>query len=99
MLDSVVIVSMAGYNAVCEIESCGRPALLVPRSLPREEQLRRAQQLAASGRAKMLRREVLDPHSLWRAVEELVDQPAPPPVEHQGGKTASERAAVLLGAA
>ncbi len=44
-----VIVSMGGYNTVCEIASQGKPSLIVPRTVPREEQLIRAQVLCTNG--------------------------------------------------
>ena len=40
-----LVVSMGGYNTVCEILTPGTPALLVPRESPRKEQLIRAQVL------------------------------------------------------
>jgi predicted glycosyltransferase len=44
-----VVVSMGGYNTVCEIASQGKPFLIVPRTVPREEQLIRAQVLCSTG--------------------------------------------------
>ena len=41
------LVSMGGYNSVIEILSAGVPALIVPREVPRVEQLLRATRLAA----------------------------------------------------
>lgn len=43
------IVTMGGYNAVSEALCAGRPTLVVPRIRPRQEQLIRAQRLAALG--------------------------------------------------
>jgi predicted glycosyltransferase len=43
------IVSMGGYNTVCEILSTRVPALIVPRTEPRSEQRIRAESLAAAG--------------------------------------------------
>jgi predicted glycosyltransferase len=40
-----LVVSMGGYNTVCEILSQGTPALIIPREVPRKEQLIRAQVL------------------------------------------------------
>ena len=39
-------VSMGGYNSVCEVLATGKPALLVPRTVPRLEQTIRAERLA-----------------------------------------------------
>jgi predicted glycosyltransferase len=43
------VVSMGGYNSVCEILSTGAPALIVPRDHSRSEQKIRAASLAAAG--------------------------------------------------
>ncbi|MFW5469283.1 glycosyltransferase family protein [Knoellia sp. CPCC 206435] len=56
------IVSMAGYNTVCEVMSTTTPALLVPRHAPRLEQLIRARALAAVRAV-----DVLDPGDLTPA--------------------------------
>ena len=44
-----LVVSMAGYNTVCELLSYGCNAILVPRAEPVKEQLIRARLLAAEG--------------------------------------------------
>jgi predicted glycosyltransferase len=44
-----VVISMGGYNTVCEIASQRKPFLIVPRTIPREEQLLRAQVLCNQG--------------------------------------------------
>lgn len=43
------VVSMAGYNTVCEVMSTSTPALLVPREVPRQEQVIRARSLHRAG--------------------------------------------------
>lgn len=43
------VVSMGGYNTVCEVLTEDVPALIVPRVRPREEQLVRAERLVALG--------------------------------------------------
>jgi predicted glycosyltransferase len=43
---AAAVVSMGGYNSVCELLSAGRPTLVVPRTTPRREQLVRAEGLA-----------------------------------------------------
>ena len=43
------VVAMGGYNTYCEILSFDKPALIVPRVRPREEQLIRARRAADSG--------------------------------------------------
>ncbi|WP_186467069.1 glycosyltransferase family protein [Arthrobacter sp. UKPF54-2] len=46
---AAAVVSMGGYNTVCEIMSTTVPALIVPRTEAREEQRIRAESLAAAG--------------------------------------------------
>ncbi|MDQ3462059.1 MAG: glycosyltransferase, partial [Actinomycetota bacterium] len=43
------VVSMGGYNSVCELLASGKRALIVPRARPRAEQLVRAARLAEHG--------------------------------------------------
>ena len=63
---STVSVSMAGYNTACEVVASGKPALLVPRTEPREEQLLRARALERLGLVS-----VLDPRSMTGASLDL----------------------------
>ncbi len=48
------VVAMGGYNTYCEILSFDKPALIVPRVKPREEQLLRAQRASELGLIDML---------------------------------------------
>ncbi|GAB1584480.1 glycosyltransferase family protein [Phyllobacterium phragmitis] len=48
------VVAMGGYNTYCEILSFDKPALIVPRIRPREEQLIRARRAAELGLVQML---------------------------------------------
>ncbi|HEX5454895.1 MAG TPA: glycosyltransferase [Stellaceae bacterium] len=48
------VVAMGGYNTFCEILSFDKPALIVPRTTPRLEQLIRARRAAALGLVSML---------------------------------------------
>ncbi|NHC33167.1 glycosyltransferase family protein [Scytonema millei] len=49
-----VVVSMAGYNTVCEILSAKKPSVIIPRSKPSQEQLIRAEKMANLGLIKTL---------------------------------------------
>ncbi|MDP9019977.1 MAG: glycosyltransferase [Actinomycetota bacterium] len=49
-----LVVSMAGYNSVCEVLAHRKRALLVPRTRPRAEQLVRARRLEQLGQADVL---------------------------------------------
>ena len=44
-----LVISMGGYNTICEILTQKTPALIIPRESPRKEQLIRARQLKAKG--------------------------------------------------
>lgn len=63
------VVTMGGYNTVCELLATGTPALVVPREVPRTEQLLRARALAAAGAVDVARTCDLDPANLggWLA--------------------------------
>ncbi|MFP6743316.1 MAG: glycosyltransferase [Alphaproteobacteria bacterium] len=54
MADAAGIVAMGGYNTFCEILSFDKPALIVPREVPRMEQLIRATQARDHGLTSML---------------------------------------------
>lgn len=61
------VVSMGGYNSVCEILSSGRPAIIVPRVNPRKEQLIRAEVLSRRGIVEMIHPNDLTPARLLDA--------------------------------
>ena len=58
------VVSMAGYNTVCELMAAGHPTLLVPRVTPRAEQLVRAERLAEFGIVDLIDPEQSTPAAL-----------------------------------
>ncbi|GAB3757363.1 glycosyltransferase family protein [Microlunatus parietis] len=66
---AAAVVSMAGYNTVCEILATATPALLVPRTRPRAEQLIRAERFAGRGLVDLLPPDRLSPGRLadWLA--------------------------------
>ncbi|MEN5074412.1 glycosyltransferase [Isoptericola cucumis] len=78
------VVTMGGYNSVCEVLASGRPALVVPRTRPRAEQLVRARRLADLG--------LLDVLTGATTPERLGSWVARPP--HPAGATALRRPAV-----
>ncbi|MGE3708015.1 MAG: glycosyltransferase family protein [Vicinamibacterales bacterium] len=73
-----VVVSMAGYNTVCELLSFGKKALLVPRIAPVREQLMRARLLASRGYFRTIEPDALTPGALMREVLDLIGSAAPP---------------------
>jgi predicted glycosyltransferase len=64
-----LVISMAGYNTVCEILSLGKRAVLIPRQSIRAEQRMRAERLAARGLARLLRPEELSPSRLMDEIQ------------------------------
>jgi predicted glycosyltransferase len=88
------VVSMAGYCTVAEVLASGKPALLVPRSFPRQEQLNRARRLAAAGRVSVLTQDELDAASMRRALDALLGR-EPIPSERPLG--AEDAAGILAG--
>jgi len=64
-----LVVAMAGYNTTCELLALKQRMLLVPRTVPRQEQLIRASLLARRGLAQMLRPEHLTPQTLIASVQ------------------------------
>ena len=54
MEKAIAVVAMGGYNTFCEILTLDKPALIVPRSVPRQEQLIRAERAVRLGLASML---------------------------------------------
>lgn len=72
------IVSMGGYNTFCEILSFDIPALIIPRTTPREEQLIRTQRAVKLGMVDMLLpEEAEDPQKMSTALQALPSRPKP----------------------
>jgi predicted glycosyltransferase len=75
---AVGVVAMAGYNTFCEILSLDKRAILVPRVLPRREQVMRAMRAAAIGLVHTLDPEgPHEPALMTRALRRLGEQAAP----------------------
>ena len=74
MAGARAVVGMGGYNTFCEILSFDKPALIVPRITPREEQLIRAKRAAELGVIDMLLpEEAADPERFAAALKALPD--------------------------
>jgi predicted glycosyltransferase len=69
-----VVVSMGGYNSICEILSAERPAVIVPRVAPRQEQLIRAEALSERGVVRTIHPDNLTPARIIAEVEDLLGQ-------------------------
>ncbi len=70
-----VVVSMAGYNSICELVSLRRPAVIVPRVEPRLEQLIRARAVTRRGAGRMIHPAELTPRRLLDEVNALLKGP------------------------
>jgi predicted glycosyltransferase len=77
--DAAGVVAMGGYNTFCEILSLDKPAVLSPRSFPRQEQLIRAEAAERLGLIRRLdpTRDADDPMVMARAIRALPLQPPP----------------------
>jgi len=68
--DAEYVVCMGGYNTVCEVISFDKPALVVPRVVPRREQYIRAERLKNLGII-----DLLHPHNLsTKVLSEWIDR-------------------------
>lgn len=75
---SKAVVAMGGYNTYCEILSFDKPALIVPRTTPREEQLLRTRRAAELGLIDMLLpEEASNPARMAAALQALPLRNAP----------------------
>ena len=76
--NAACVVAMAGYNTFCEVLSFDRPALFIPRTSPRKEQLVRALRATELGLSDML---VLDCEMnttiMVQALKSLAERPPP----------------------
>jgi predicted glycosyltransferase len=73
-----VVVSMAGYNTVCEVLSLGKRCVAVPRVHPVKEQWIRAERLQARGLLTAIHPEFLTPESMRASVLRELDASAKP---------------------
>jgi predicted glycosyltransferase len=76
-----LIVSMGGYNSICEILSLNQRAIIVLRVKPRTEQLIRAERFAAHGLLRMIHPNDLTPARLGAAITAALEEHRPVPPE------------------
>lgn len=79
-----LIVSMGGYNSICEILSLNQRAIIVPRVKPRTEQLIRAERFAARGLLRMIHPNELTPARLVAEIATALDDRRAIPPEAVG---------------
>jgi predicted glycosyltransferase len=77
MQSAQCVVSMAGYNTTCEILSLAKPAVVVPRIKPVQEQWMRAERLSQLGLLQAIHPQDLTPNTLIQAVLTRLTQPSP----------------------
>ncbi len=78
MQKAIAMVAMGGYNTFCEILTLDKPALIVPRSVPRQEQLIRAERAVKLGLVSMLDPALnRDAALMVAALQALPGQPRP----------------------
>ena len=72
------IVAMGGYNTFCEILSFDKPALIIPRTVPRMEQFIRADRAQELGLVRMLEDDgIRNPRDMATALRHLPQQNRP----------------------
>jgi predicted glycosyltransferase len=93
-----VVVSMAGYNTVCELLSMRRRAVLVPRAEPVREQLIRARLFAGLGYFEVVEPQDLNAQTLIAKVLDVSARPplTEAPVDMDGLPRIRERVRSLL---
>ncbi len=85
MEKAVAIVAMGGYNTFCEILTLDKPALIVPRSIPRQEQIIRAERAVRLGLVSMIDPAgERDPQKMATALHALPQQSVPSSAQIQG---------------
>jgi predicted glycosyltransferase len=71
------VVCLGGYNTFCEVVSLNKRCLIVPRIVPRTEQLLRAEAARQLGLVQTLHPDRLRPETLVEALMRLPEQPLP----------------------
>jgi predicted glycosyltransferase len=78
MEKATAIVAMGGYNTFCEILTLDKPALIIPRSVPRQEQLIRAERAVTLNLVSLLDPAgERDPMQMAAAIRALPEQAKP----------------------
>ncbi|MFQ5598094.1 MAG: glycosyltransferase family protein [Nitrospiria bacterium] len=96
-----LVISMGGYNSLCEILSLRKRAIIIPHTSPRVEQLIRAGRLAAYGLVEMIHPNQLTPSLLLEKIGDglMAEPPATPEeagLNMNGAQNASRALAALM---
>ncbi|MFQ5588093.1 MAG: glycosyltransferase family protein [Nitrospiria bacterium] len=97
-----LVISMGGYNSLCEILSLQKRAVIIPHVKPRVEQLIRAGRFAVRGLVDMIHPQRLNADILWTKIQEgLNGAPGTSPkeagIDMNGAENASRAIEALLG--
>jgi len=68
-----LVISMGGYNTICEILTQQTPALIIPRETPRTEQLIRAERLKDKGLIDYIGWQEVSPQTLREKIFSILD--------------------------
>lgn len=92
------VIGMAGYNTVNEMLALGKRALLVPRMVPRTEQLIRAERLAELGLVTCMKHEEATPTAISRwLLSPPLHNNARARLDFSGLESVLEQVAILIG--
>ena len=72
-----LVVTMGGYNTLCEILSQGTPSLVIPREKPRKEQMIRAQAFERQDLVDYIPWTEFTPQILQKKILRLLETPEP----------------------
>ena len=95
------VVSMGGYNTICEILSLQKKAIVIPRVRPVQEQLIRAQRMSRLGFFQSIHPDALTAENLMQALQaELKREPSAfPPINLNAQQAIAQWVSTLLFAA
>jgi predicted glycosyltransferase len=74
-----LVITMGGYNSTVEAVSAGKRTIVIPRVVPRTEQLLRAKAFEALGLVSIVEPQRLTPDALLHAAENALSGPEPHP--------------------
>ena len=90
------VVAMGGYNTTCELLTLRKPAILIPRTRPVQEQWIRAQRLAQRGLLQAIHPRHLTPQRLLTALRVALQSPPPPAFRLDGLPRVAELTEALM---
>ncbi|NOT13764.1 MAG: glycosyltransferase [Methylococcaceae bacterium] len=70
-----LVISMGGYNTICELLTLGKRAIVIPRVKPVQEQWLRAERLEQLGLLRAIHPDKLDSSMLMNVVNEVLSHP------------------------